>query len=102
MVLDYLRTANPGHLQLSAVQQIVENAAIETLSFSRNLKMLNLYQEFGYSDAYLVPIRVPKNRKENREGQQERQRTKGNQRENNRENLLFTVLCKGATKEEFS
>lgn len=89
MVLDYLKTANPEHLQLSAVQHTIEKAPIETLSFFQNLKMLNVYKAFSYHDAYLVPIRVPKDKPEDRKNQEKRK------------SLLFAVLCKDATREEF-
>lgn len=84
MVLDYLKTANPEHLHLSAVKHVIEKSPIETLTFSQNLKMLDLYREFCFHDAYLIPIRLTKKEKPEL-----------------RKNLLFAVLCKNVTGKEF-
>ncbi len=83
MVLDYLKTGNPIPLHYSTIQRAIENASFLTHTFAQNLEILALYQQFEFSDAYVIPIQIHSGGKGDEEG------------------LLFSVLARGVNQEEF-
>lgn len=98
MGLDYLKADNPTHFHHSDIQQIIDSTCALTQTFDKNREILALYQKFEFNDAYLMPYKP--------DGKEA-----GSQATNNKEtkskktgkrgSLLFSLMAKGATAEEF-
>ena len=93
MTLDYLNADNPTHFHHSDIQQIIDSAGFLTQTFGQNRKILALYKKFGFNDAYLMPYKPSK---EEIDGKETKRKDT-----DNKSNLLFSLMAKGATAEEF-
>ena len=97
MTLDYLKASNPTHIHHSDIQQIIDSPCIPTQTFDKNREILALYKEFGFNDAYLMPYKPGKEEIDGKETKSKEQRKKAG----SKGRMLFSLMAKGATAEEF-
>jgi len=114
MTLDYLKASNPTHIHHSDIQKIIDNPCIPTHTFNKNREILALYKEFGFNDAYLMPYKTDEelfalekaDEEEANEVVVDKEEIKSKEQikkaaRNRKGRMLFSLMAKGATAEEF-
>ena len=57
MVLDYINSGIGKPILLSMIRDAVENSPVKTYTLQKNSEILSLYQDFGISNAYVIPVK---------------------------------------------
>lgn len=98
MAIDYVRTGNTKHFHLSEIQKIIDGTRFQTQTFKENLKILALYKKFEFNDAYLMPYEA--NRPQINSLSKDSAKAVSKDADD-KKRLLFALMAKGATQEEF-